>query len=446
MNKLSRIFRPFHIPPKKKIKIFKEKDTLSKGYKLLSNYGIIGQSSTGMYHVLPMGQRSIDKLIKLISSQMKLIGAQKMSQPLLTKQSLWEESETFEKSKDELYIITDRAENRFILSPTHEQALTNLLSRELMSYRDFPQLLYQITPKFRNEHRPKLGLLRSKEFLMKDLYSFDINEEEAAKSYNKVSQAYENFFQLIGIDYCRIECLQEQNVNRSHEYYYISDVGDDKLYSCDHCNSKFHEDYVRSKNKCPSCLSFLNEDHFVNAIEIGHTFSFGTYFSDHLGSCYVNIDCKRSPLHMCSFGIGISRLISASVEILSTDEELRWPLAIAPYSVCIIPPKAGSREEIEVELLLPKIYELLEGIPNLNDDILIDDRTEKTIGKRFLEAKLFGFPFIIIVGKDATQETPLYELHDLNNEKKYLMPMSLLTQYLVEQMHFDDSNINIVLS
>lgn len=270
MNRLSKVFRPFNNEQKSIFNLGKlgKEETEVNGYKLLNNYGLIRPSANGLFYLLPMGYRVIQKLSKLIDHNMSLIGAQKMQSPLLIKESLWKNDETLIDERDDLYVITDRTKNHFVLSPTHEESFADLLSHEQLSYRNFPLLLYQITPKFRDEFRPKLGLLRSKEFIMKDLYSFDIDEENARKTYDKVTAAYQKIFTALNVPYFINSCEKDSKSIMSHEYHYSCDHGDDKLYTCGVCHSICGASLLKDRTLCPNCSYALKPEWYNNGVEV----------------------------------------------------------------------------------------------------------------------------------------------------------------------------------
>lgn len=209
-----------------------------------------------------------------------------------------------------------------------------------ISYRQFPIRLYQITTKFRDEMKPRYGLIRAKEFLMKDLYTFDLSLDDARKTYDEVNKTYGDIFNIIGIPFTKVagdSGLMGGSV--SHEFHYKTSIGDDELLQCLKCNISFNKELCTTEVCCPGCKT-SNLQH-AQGIEVGHTFILEDKYSKVLGATYLNQSGKPTPLIMGCYGIGITRLISASIEYLSSETEIRWPFLLAPYKICIIPPKVN---------------------------------------------------------------------------------------------------------
>nr|CAD7257633.1 unnamed protein product [Timema shepardi] len=374
--------------------------------------GIIRQASTGTFYLLPLGQRALQKLIKIVDKEMQGIGAQKLLLPLLTSGELWKTTGRWDTAGPELFTLRDRHDRDYVLSPTHEEAITELIaSSPQLSHRSLPLRLYQVTSKFRDEMKPRSGLLRGKEFLMKDLYTFDTTLQAAEETYNAVCNAYDNIFRRIEVGYVKV--MGDPGMiggSLSHEYHYPVNVGEDQLLICQECNYGANTEVCGNSEECPQC----KQPHMGHCpgIEVGHTFLLGTKYSTPLGASYMKADGKPSPVQMGCYGIGLTRTLAAAVESLSLPDELRWPLAFAPFSVCIIPPKDGSKES-SVSHLSENLYESLHSSTPFEDDVLVDDRSQWTIGRRLFEAKKTGYPFIVVVGKKATEVEPLFEVYDL---------------------------------
>nr|CAD7438110.1 unnamed protein product [Timema bartmani] len=394
--------------------------------------GIIRQASTGTFYLLPLGERALQKLIKIVDKEMQGIGAQKLLLPLLTSGELWKITGRWDTAGPELFTLRDRHDRDYVLSPTHEEAITELIaSSPQMSHRSLPLRLYQVTNKFRDEMKPRSGLLRGKEFLMKDLYTFDTTPQAAEETYNAVCNAYDNIFRRIGVGYVKV--MGDSGMiggSLSHEYHYPVNVGEDQLLICQECNYGANTEVCGDSEECPQC----KQPHMghCSGIEVGHTFLLGTKYSTPLGASYMKANGKPSPVQMGCYGIGLTRTLAAAVESLSLPDEIRWPLAFAPFSVCIIPPKDGSKES-SVSHLSEHLYESLHSSTSFDDDVLIDDRGQWTIGKRLFEAKKTGYPFIIVVGKKATEVEPLFEVHDLLQNKQLDLCHSSLVEYLINR-------------
>ncbi|KAL0130608.1 hypothetical protein PUN28_002325 [Cardiocondyla obscurior] len=406
LARLSRVFHPLSTSGT----LVGEETTeiTSKSHRLMVDYGIIKPVSPGMYALLPLGMRVLDKLVKLIDKEMANIGAEKILLPALTLAKLWEKTDRYDVSKPELFTVADRHKKEYILSPTYEEAICNLMSLTgPFSTKLLPLKLYQISSKWRDEMKPRLGFLRSREFIMKDLYTFDTSLDNAKHTYNLVCESYNNIFRQLGVKYVKsIGDVGTIGGLMSHEYHYISDIGEDTILACPSCNFSINGNISETTN-CLECKNKLNS-HTV--AEVGHTFLLDTKYSQPLKAMYIEQN-KFKPMAMGCFGLGLSRIITLIVDILSTRNEIRWPVKLAPYTVCIIPPKDGSKEE-STSIYVEQLFEILY---KRNVDTILDDRSHYTIGKRLLFARALGYPYIIVIGKSATQTIPLFEIHDVNN-------------------------------
>ncbi|XP_011684944.1 PREDICTED: probable proline--tRNA ligase, mitochondrial [Wasmannia auropunctata] len=421
LTRMSRVFQPMATSGSLE-NGEKAEEIISKSHRLMVNYGIIKPVNIGMYALLPLGMRILNKLIELVDKEMANIGAEKILLPALTSAALWKKTKRYDSSNSELFKVTDRHEKEYILGPTYEEAICDLVSSVgHLSTRSLPLKLYQISSKWRDEMKPRLGLLRSREFIMKDLYTFDASLEKARYTYDLVCESYNNIFRQIGIKYTKsIGDVGTIGGLMSHEYHYVSDIGEDMILECPSCHFSINQ-RVSETTSCPECKSELHQH---TAAEVGHTFLLDTKYSKQLKVMYVE-QHKSKPLVMGCFGLGLSRIITSAVEILSTNDELRWPLKLAPYTVCIIPPKAGSKEE-NTSVYVEQLFEVL---CKYNIDAILDDRTHYTIGKRLLFTRASGYPYIIVIGKTATQSVPLFELHDVNNATYRELSLDQISDY-----------------
>lgn len=397
-------------------------ETFDYSYRLMTDYGIIKSTTTGAFAFLPLGLRAMNKLTNIVDTEMENIGAQKILLPSLIPSWMWEKTNRYEKNKSELFTLQDRHNKKYLLSPTHEESITSLISScGQMSLKKLPLRLYQISSKWRDEMKPHFGLVRAREFFMKDLYTFDKSAEAAEESYHLVSQAYDKIFSRIGLPV--IKCIGDATSmegTRSHEYHYETNIGEDHILTCESCNYSTNKN-VSDQTNCPHCTKNLKE---TATAEVGHTFSLSTKYSELLGA-FCLMGTKELPLVMGSYGLGLSRIFAVTVHILSNENNLRWPQSIAPYTVCIITPKKGSKEE-GANQHLDKIIAVLR---DLNIDVIIDDRTELTIGRRFRNADVTGFPYIIVIGKTAIESVPLFEVHDVYNSKSQNLSFDAICDY-----------------
>lgn len=268
----------------------------------------------------------------------------------------------------------------------------------------------QITRKFRDEPKPKFGLLRGREFYMKDMYSFDVSEEAAQQTYGSVCQAYIQLFTRLGL-----RCVQVQadtgNIGGtlSHEFQLPTDVGEDRLLLCGNCSFSANVETLSSgTTHCPQCKTGALVE--SKGIEVGHTFYLGKKYSSVFKATFSNPQNKPSVTEMGCYGLGVSRILAAAIEVLSTDEGIRWPGLIAPYQICVLPPKKGSKVEGAAVLAEELVDSLGEDFPHLRGEIVLDDRTQMTIGKRLKDASRLGYPYVIVVGEAALQNPPTFEV------------------------------------
>lgn len=428
-SKLSKLFRPTNVIPKN---VEVQYGGISKSQKLMMDMGFIRAASPGFFHLLPLGERTLQKLIDIVEKYMQTIGAQKILLPLLTNAQLWKASGRW--NTEELLTLQDRHEKTYVLSPTHEEAVTDLIaSVPQLSYHHFPLLLYQIGSKFRDEMKPRFGLMRAREFIMKDLYSFDTSVENAKVTYDTVTTAYGNIFKEIGIECMKVQAASGMmGGTLSHEYHFITEAGEDRLYICESCSYVVNKDIF--SGQCPQCKS-QNFKHECG-IEVGHTFLLGTRYSAPLKAIFQTSDGTHEILQMGCFGLGLTRIVAAVIESLSTSSEIRLPISLAPFKILIIPPKEGSKESFS-SYLCDELYDRFNSAELFKNDVVIDDRCHLTIGKRLLEGRKSGFPFVIIVGKKAVATPPCFELHDILNNVELSLPLPDLVKFLQERVKED---------
>nr|KAG5710319.1 hypothetical protein BaRGS_009035 [Batillaria attramentaria] len=344
----------------------------------------------------------MDKLIRIIDSEMEAAGGQKISMPTLAPAEFWKKSGRWESTGDELFTLKDRHEQEYCLGPTHEEVLTSLFAAvSPVSYRRLPQMLYQITRKFRDEMAPKHGLLRGREFEMKDMYTFDVDEQSAMRTYEAVCDAYCRIFDRIGVGYVKAQGTTGNiGGSLSHEFHYPAKVGEDTLLLCDRCGLQINKELADGVVREELCKEQGVECRLTEtpAIEVGHCFYLGTKYSSVFSATYTDDAGKVRTTHMGCYGLGVTRVLQATVEVLSTERQLRWPAVIAPYQVCIIPQMEGFEEELYFQLA-EEISDQLSELPGLRGEVVIDDRTQFTIGRRQYEASRLGYPYILILGK-----------------------------------------------
>ena len=259
---------------------------------------------------------------------------------------------------------------------------------------------------------------------MKDMYTFDLDLAAARETYEKVNEQYSKIFNHLKIPFVRIAAdTGAMGGKISHEYQILTSIGEDEIVQCKRCSKAVNKEVCLDDGKiCSECEKEQLERH--QGIEIGHTFVLEDKYSKVLNATYLNKSGKPAVLQMGCYGIGLTRLIAASIEHLSSEHEIRWPIPLAPYKVVIIPPKEGSKEQQNAKCTCEQIYHELDGHENLKNEIIVDDRTSMTIGKRLREAQKLGIPFVIIIGAGATEDEPKLEVHQLNDN--FTSNMSIL--------------------
>ncbi|KAM9848291.1 putative proline--tRNA ligase, mitochondrial [Aulostomus maculatus] len=399
-----------------------------RSQKLMQQAGLIHPSSSGCYYCLPATVRSMEKLVRVIDQEMQDIGGQKLDMPSLCSADLWKTSGRWDLMGKELFRLKDRHGADYCLGPTHEEVVTTLVAHQsTLSHRQLPLLLYQITRKFRDEPNPKFGLLRGREFYMKDMYSFDVSEEAAYQTYESVCQAYHRVFTRLGL---RCHQVQADTGNiggkLSHEFQLPADIGEDRLLVCGSCSFSANVETMPSgRTDCPLCKTGTLVE--CKGIEVGHTFYLGKKYSDVFNANFITAQAKPMVAEMGCFGLGVTRILAAAIEVMSTDESIRWPGLLAPYQVCVLPPKKGSKAGEASGLATELFHTLGETLPNLRGEVILDDRTQMTIGKRMKDASRLGHPYVVVVGQSALEATPRFEVTcQQTNETMFLSTDGLL--------------------
>ncbi|XP_075038208.1 putative proline--tRNA ligase, mitochondrial [Mixophyes fleayi] len=408
---LSRLYQPGSLWKENPSELqHKSNEPSSKSQRLMYKAGLIRPSSPGCFHYLPYTVRSMEKLIRLVDKAMQEIGGQKINMTTLCSAALWRQSGRWDLVGKELLCLKDRHNQEYCLGPTHEESVSDLIATEGgIGYKRLPLLLYQITRKFRDEKRPCFGLLRGREFYMKDMYTFDITEEAACQTYNNVCEAYCNVFSALGLKYVKVQA-DTGNIGgkMSHEFHLPANIGEDKLLVCGSCDFAGNVEVLQpDETNCPMCKEQLVES---KGIEIAHTFYLGTKYSSVFNAVCYDSQNKPSVAEMGCYGIGISRLLAASIEVLSTEDDIHWPNLIAPYQICLIPPKKGSKETAALAAA-EELYHDIRAVHHMRDEAILDDRDHLTIGKRVKEAHMMGYPYVIVAGKKALESPPQFEVH-----------------------------------
>jgi prolyl-tRNA synthetase len=396
------------------------KDETSVNAKLLIKGGFIQKLGAGIYSYLPLGLRVLNKIENIIREEMNAIAGQELLMPALHPKEIWEETGRWQ-SVDYLYKLRDRQEKQYALGATHEEVITDIARYHVSSYKDLPFYLYQIQTKFRDELRPKAGLLRTKEFLMKDLYSFHATEEDRKKYYETVKTAYLKIFKRCGLDAIVAEASGGPfSKEVSHEFQVSTSAGEDVIYFCPNGDFAQNREIAKRKTgeKCPKCGEILKE---TKTIEVGNTFTLGTKYSEAMAANFIGKDGSKKPIIMSCYGIGLGRLMGAVAEIYHDDKGVIWPQEISPFAVHLVSLESKNRK---IKTTADGIYQDLQerGI-----EVLYDEREERTAGEKFADADLIGIPYRIVIS-EKTLEKDCVEIKRRGEEKIKLIKIKDLNK------------------
>ena len=425
---LSKLFIPItkDIPAEAKI----------KSHQLMLQTGMIKQSSAGIYSWLPLGFKVMKKIENIVREEQNFIGAQEMLMPTIQSAEIWKESGRYEDYGEEMLRIKDRQGREMLYGPTNEELITDVFRSSVKSYKSLPQLLYHIQWKFRDELRPRFGIMRCREFYMKDAYSFDINDDEALFSYNKFFLAYLKTFKRLNLSAIPMAAdTGPIGGNLSHEFIILADTGESKIYtdkrifdvksdetklqkeSLNNLRGEFEKFYSVTDEK-------YNEKDFndkvpeefrlkTKGIEVGHIFYFGDKYSKPMNSS-VDFQGKKEFVKMGSYGVGVSRLVGAIIEAKYDDKKeiMKWPMSVSPYDCAIIPLiNKGDKKNID------KAINLAKKLKEHKVDYIIDD-TEESFSAKMKKFNLIGIPFQIIIGNKTEGDN--FEFINVGDDPKNL--------------------------
>ncbi len=352
-------------------------------HRLLLRGNFIFMVSAGIYAYLPLGYRVLNKIINIIRRQMEDIGAQELLMSALQPLELWVKTGRDKDLEEVMFRLKDRKERDLCLGPTHEEEITEIVRKSVTSYRQLPLILYQIQVKFRDEPRPRFGLVRGCEFIMKDAYSFDVDEDGLGLSYEKMYQAYQAIFKECGLEFIVTEAESGfMGGEISHEFMAPALIGEDIMFYCPRCRL-----YLRQQNPCPQCQGQLEEKRMI---ELAHVFKLGTKYSLAQEAHFLDNQGRLKPIIMGCYGIGVSRLLAAIVEQNHDEKGIIWPESISPFDIEIL---------VLEESLLTEAISLEQKLIKKKKDVLIDERAESS-GVKFNDAMLLGCPYILVMGKN----------------------------------------------
>ncbi|MDO9335506.1 MAG: proline--tRNA ligase [Caulobacter sp.] len=389
-------------------------------HQLMLRAGMIRQEAAGIYAWLPLGLRVLKKVEQIVREEMDRAGAVELLMPTLQLADLWRESGRYEAYGDEMLRITDRHGRDLLYGPTAEEVVTDIFRASVKSYKDLPLNLYNIQWKFRDERRPRFGVMRGREFLMKDAYSFDLNEADARKSYNRMFIAYLNTFARMGLKAVPMKAdTGPIGGDLSHEFIVLADTGESQVFchrdlvemGAPGPDVDFDGDLQPLVDQRTALYAATEEMHDAAAfnavpadkqlsargIEVGHIFYFGEKYSKPMKASVAGPDGQNAPVHMGSYGVGVSRLLGAIIEASHDDGGIIWPDAVAPYDLGIINLKSG---DAACDAACETVYAAAKAA---GKDVLYDDRDERA-GAKFATMDLIGIPRQIVIGPKSIAE------------------------------------------
>lgn len=387
-------------------------DEVAKNAQLLIRGGFIFKNSAGVYSFLPLGWRVMQKIIKIIREEMDAIGGQEMFMPAMVEKKYLEATNRWNLDVGFDVVTKKNPEAGFALGWTHEEVLSSIASKYVNSYKDLPFSAYQIQTKFRNEARAKSGLLRGKEFMMKDLYSFHTDENNLFEFYATVKEAYMKVFER-----CHLQALYTVagggafTISNTHEFQVLSDVGEDTILICSQCQYAENSEITSLKDGgiCPKCGGSMIEE---KAIEVGNIFPLGTKYSEALDLKFVDEKGDKKYVVMGSYGIGVSRLMAVVAETHNDEKGIIWPENIAPFKYHLIILDGKNKEADDV----------YNDLVKSGAEVLYDDREDKTAGEKFADADLIGCPIRIVISEKTLAKNSV-EIKKRNKKETELIPI-----------------------
>jgi len=386
-------------------------------HKLMLRAGMIRKAASGIYTWLPLGLKVLKKIENIIREEMDESGAQEVFMPMVQPKELWDETKRWDKMGPELLRIKDRHERDFCLGPTHEEVITDIIRNNVKSYKQLPLNIYQIQTKFRDEVRPRYGIMRGREFLMKDSYSFNIDESSLQETYILMRETYKKIFNRIGLDF-KISKADSGAIggDSSEEFHVLAENGEDTIAVSDGSEFAINTELLLSKGEDIDSLEGKPSPdgkgiiQIKKGIEVGHIFKLGKLYAESMKANVLNADGKASTLHMGCYGIGVSRLVAAAIEQNYDEKGIIWPHNISPFDINII--SIGHNKEKEITEAAINLYDQLT---KMNYSVLLDDRNVG-YGSKIKDSELIGIPLNIIIGKNYIDNNEI-ELIARNGDK-----------------------------
>ena len=367
-------------------------------HQLMLRAGMIKKIAAGIFTYLPLGYQALKKIENIIREEMNRTGAQELLMPVLQPAELWKESGRWNAMADVMVKLKDKNEREFCLGPTHEEVVTDIARHFVRSYKQLPLTLYQIQTKFRDEIRPRFGLMRGREFLMKDAYSFHATKEDAEKEYHRMKEAYERIFKRCGLEFRAVEAdTGAIGGSLSHEFQVLAQSGEDEILSCESCSYAANRELIEKKGVklCPGCGKGKMKSY--RGIEVGHIFYLGKKYSEALSATFLNEKGESHPFEMGCYGIGVGRTMAAAIEQNHDVDGIIWPISIAPFEIVVVPLNMSDSHIVDEA---QKIYNfLLEK----KVSVLFYDKEERA-GVKFKDADLIGIPVRVTIGSQGLKE------------------------------------------
>lgn len=412
-------------------------DAQVASHQLMLRAGLIAQECAGIYYWLPQGLKVLQNIMRIVQKEQDKAGFNEILIPTLQPCDLWKESNRYEAYGKEMLRIKDRQDRELVYGPTAEEAVTDVFRRYVKSYKSLPMVLYQIQWKFRDEIRPRFGVMRGREFLMKDGYSFDISEKAARETYRKVMKTYISIFQKIGLQAMPVRAdTGPIGGDLSHEFLIVAETGESTIYydkafdglKLDGSEDDLDKlmaiysatDELHDPEKCPVPKEHLR---YKKGIEIGHIFYFGDKYSNSMNAKVMDESGKLSPVYGGSYGIGVSRMVAAIIEASHDDYGIIWPESVAPFKFGLLNLKVGNEKTDKM------CHDIYETFQSHNQSILYDDRKEGA-GIKFSDMDLIGLPWQIIVGPKNAENNEIELKNRKTGERSTLAVDDLYKQFL----------------
>ena len=361
------------------------KDAQSINHKLLVRGGFVDQLMSGSWTLLPLGLRVITKINQIIREEINAVGGQEMLMPLLHPKEIWSETGRWDKADEIMYKLKDTRQKEYVLSFTHEEIVMDLLRKNIKSYQDLPVSLYHFSTKFRNEPRARSGIMRGREFMMKDLYSAHTDEKDMLEYYEKVTGAYVAIFKRLGFDFKVVEASGGVFTERhTREFQVLNANGEDTIYVCDKCDYAVNKEIFNGNEgeKCPNCKEGKIKK-IEGTVEVGNIFPLGTWYAERMHVFYTDEKGLKKPAWFASYGIGPTRVMGTLVEVSHDDRGIIWYPQVAPFDVHLLELPGGAGKEI---------YEKLK---DAGIDVLWDER-DVPPGEKFADSDLIGIPVRLV--------------------------------------------------